>query len=341
MLLACTSCPGLIPEALDVCPHCGAGVARRSAGAAIKKLAALATGGAAMMSLMACYGYIDDGYYDDGFTSCTSDADCPSGQTCDTWSGVCQSQTTSSTGYGFESDCDDGIDDDYDGLPDCEDADCAMDPACSKPEICQNGADDDMDGYLDCEDPDCPACPATETWCGNLVDDDMDGLLDCDDPDCAEECGVTNCGDGTQSGTEECDDGDLEDGDGCSSTCTVELDVFCATLAPLVIGSDTSDNASGTNALSASCIAPGGREVAYDFTALADGTLTVSVGSTASIGLYVLEGCGEAAPELACSATGSEVSVPLLAGAQVTVVVDGLAAGDVGDYLLSASFMSP
>jgi cysteine-rich repeat protein/Cys-rich repeat protein len=349
MLLACSSCPGLVPEALDACPHCGArSIQARSSGAptpigagtALKRLAALATGGAAMMLLMACYGYIDDGYYDDGFVGCSTDADCPSGQVCDAWSGACQSPTTSSTGTGtgFETYCADQADDDFDGLVDCEDPDCTYAEACTVAEICQNGADDDMDGYLDCEDTDCPSCPPTETWCGNLVDDDLDGQLDCDDPDCASECGVTVCGDGLQVGNEECDDGDLEDGDGCSSLCTVELDVFCAALPPLVIGTNASTNVDGTNALSSSCVPPGGREVAYDFTALADGTLSVSVDSTLGIGVYVLDGCGEAAPELGCSAGGEEVTVPLLTGATVTVVVDGAGEREAGDFVLSASF---
>ncbi|MBL9028703.1 MAG: hypothetical protein JNL21_41305 [Myxococcales bacterium] len=336
MLLACSSCPGLVPPSLDVCPHCGAARRREaSAAGALKRLAAVATGGVAMMSLMACYGYIDDGYYPP--EECSSDADCPSGQTCDTWTGSCQSPTTS-TGTGFEADCQDQQDDDYDGLTDCEDADCAMAEACLSPEICQNGADDDQDGYLDCEDSDCPPCPATETWCGNLVDDDLDGLLDCDDPDCAAECGVVECGDGAMTGAEECDDGGLEDGDGCSAQCTIELDVFCATLSPLVLGSSTGDNTTGTNGLDAGCVPAGGREVAYDFTALEAGTLTVAVGSTLAIGLYVLDGCGEAAAELACSASGGEISVPLEAGAGVTVVVDGTTADASGDFILDASF---
>ena len=40
-------------------------------------------------------------------------------------------------------------------------------------------------------------------------------------------CTPIVCGDGTVSGTEECDDGDLMSGDGCSATCTVEPGFAC------------------------------------------------------------------------------------------------------------------
>ncbi len=49
-------------------------------------------------------------------------------------------------------------------------------------EVCNNGIDDDLDGLIDLDDDDC-----TETGdeCSNNVDDDADGLRDCDDPDCS------------------------------------------------------------------------------------------------------------------------------------------------------------
>jgi hypothetical protein len=54
--------------------------------------------------------------------------------------------------------CGDGIDNDGDGLIDCEDPDCDSDPFCApRPEQCNNGQDDDGDGLIDCEDPDCAA----------------------------------------------------------------------------------------------------------------------------------------------------------------------------------------
>jgi cysteine-rich repeat protein len=341
MLHACLSCPGLVPDQEQACPHCGAVVSRTPLVTKLKALATVAAGGTMMMSLMACYGYVDDGwdYSDDGpLVQCSDDSQCPAGQTCDEWSGMCVSSNTTSSGINFEYDCTDEIDDDLDGDIDCEDSDCDYMPECVAEEICANGADDDQDGYLDCEDSDCPACPETEISCGNLVDDDLDGLADCEDPDCADVCAEAVCGDGALVGIEECDDGDQVDGDGCSATCTLEMDVFCETLPPLVLGSDPSDNLDGTSGLAGSCVGEGGREKAFTFTALADGTLSVSLGSDLALGLYVLEGCAEGALELACTTTPAVgVQVPLLTGAQVTVVVDG-APGVAGEFTISSAF---
>lgn len=51
-------------------------------------------------------------------------------------------------------DCTDGVENDGDGLLDCEDPDCAADPACLEGD-CTDGVDNDADGFLDCEDGDC------------------------------------------------------------------------------------------------------------------------------------------------------------------------------------------
>lgn len=63
----------------------------------------------------------------------------------------------------------------------------AVDGECiePRPETCTDGVDNDADGLLDCEDDDClgnPAC--AETNCSDGVDDDGDGTADCTDADC-------------------------------------------------------------------------------------------------------------------------------------------------------------
>lgn len=69
---------------------------------------------------------------------------------------------------------------------------------CARPEgladddpwdCCDDGVDNDGDGLVDCVDPDC--C-GPETRCSDGVDDDGDGLVDCADPDCCGE--ATGCG---------------------------------------------------------------------------------------------------------------------------------------------------
>ena len=118
--------------------------------------------------------------------------------------------------------CDNGIDDDGDGLIDSDDPDCVISEICNNGidddmdgevdegciEICNNGIDDDGDGDIDGNDDDCimggeictngtdddgdglvdgwdPDCNPGVELCNNNFDDDGDGLVDSDDPDCA------------------------------------------------------------------------------------------------------------------------------------------------------------
>jgi len=65
-------------------------------------------------------------------------------------------------------------------------------PGGGCPEICDNGLDDDGDGLVDCEDPDCYSASisgGTDTDSDDIVDncdldDDNDGILDTVEDDC-------------------------------------------------------------------------------------------------------------------------------------------------------------
>ena len=70
--------------------------------------------------------------------------------------------------------------------------DLGPDPCAGEPEdeICDNGEDDDGDGLTDCEDTDCAEvanCQPAIEICDNGIDDDGDGNADCDDDDCSDE----------------------------------------------------------------------------------------------------------------------------------------------------------
>ncbi len=97
--------------------------------------------------------------------------------------------------------CNNGIDDDGDGLVDCNDTvDCSAAPNCV--EICNDGIDNNGNLLVDCQEASCNtkscaangkkcqgttcACPGgnTETACGDGVDNDCDGFVDCADTDC-------------------------------------------------------------------------------------------------------------------------------------------------------------
>ncbi|TNF31397.1 MAG: hypothetical protein EP329_12435 [Deltaproteobacteria bacterium] len=100
---------------------------------------------------------------------------------------------TAECGITTETRCNDGLDDDGDGLTDCADGNCTADPACvvtPTTEIsCVNSVDDDKDGKTDCDDADCAGYPAcivvTPENCTDGVDNDGDLLADCADSDCA------------------------------------------------------------------------------------------------------------------------------------------------------------
>jgi cysteine-rich repeat protein len=121
---------------------------------------------------------------------------------------------------GATENCDDGVDNDGNGLVDCEDPGCAE--VCREAEICNDGVDNDGDGAVDCEDDDCradPTCIVTsgEEDCSLPGDEDGNGLADCADPAC-----VCVCGDGEVQGDEQCDSGEANSdtvADACRTTC--------------------------------------------------------------------------------------------------------------------------
>ena len=59
----------------------------------------------------------------------------------------------------IETVCDDGEDNDGDGILDCEDSDCDNSLVCNSNgpdnEVCDDGIDNDGDSGVDCEDSDC------------------------------------------------------------------------------------------------------------------------------------------------------------------------------------------
>ncbi len=119
-----------------------------------------------------------------------------------------------------ENICDDGIDNEGDGLIDCEDYDCMWEEPCSET-ICNDGNDGDNDGLIDCKDNDCrwyDAC--RENICDNGIDDNNNGLIDCEDDDCNQDdaCRENICNDGIDNegdGDTDCEDDDCKYNGAC------------------------------------------------------------------------------------------------------------------------------
>lgn len=150
-----------------------------------------------------------------------------------------------------ELNCYNDIDDDADGVTDCDDSDCLL--ACSMvslyaapmpvPEICDNQLDDDNDGQVDCDDTNCANdinCSATALYaapapdvpvgpaeiCDNCLDDNGDGSFDCADAACIgypgcpplPELNCSNEVDDDGDGVTDCDDDDCSLDISCSAT---------------------------------------------------------------------------------------------------------------------------
>jgi len=117
-----------------------------------------------------------------------------------------------------ESSCTDDLDNNDDGLTDCQDTGCCKDVACNGVGICElgteatcdDGQDNDGDGDVDCLDSDCnnvDGCEfGAELTCNDVIDNDGDSDVDCADSDCT----ASFC----ESTEETCNDSFDNDGDG-------------------------------------------------------------------------------------------------------------------------------
>lgn len=63
--------------------------------------------------------------------------------------------------------------------------DCGTPPETES--VCDDGVDEDCDGLMDCYDDDCGTPPLTEANCTDGNDDDCDGNTDCVDADCVDD----------------------------------------------------------------------------------------------------------------------------------------------------------
>jgi len=163
------------------------------------------------------------------------------------------------------------------------------------------------------------ACSGIER-CHDGVDNDCDGLVDCADPDCA-------------------------DYYLCPHSCP-ELVLPAPFLDPPCFSThqwETSDQHDDTTG---SCGGAGAPDIAFLYTASADGLYTFDASGLFDTSLYVLDGANCDGAELACNdnqpgTLNSLVHVQLHAGQQVVVVLDGASTGDVGRAMLSVCSPRP
>lgn len=95
--------------------------------------------------------------------------------------------------------CDNSLDDDGDGLADCDDTDCDGTPGCRSEELglaaCSDGRDNDGNGFADCSDFGCTTSGDASIleYCESLPTETT--LADCSDREDNDGNGFTDCGD--------------------------------------------------------------------------------------------------------------------------------------------------
>ena len=93
----------------------------------------------------------------------------------------------------------------------------------------------------------------TGAQCNDGLDNDGNGLIDCADSTCVGDPVCLGCGNGLSDPGEQCDDGNLIPGDGCSPGCTVETAARCGD-GKLDAGEQCDDgNADDTDGCLATC----------------------------------------------------------------------------------------
>lgn len=128
--------------------------------------------------------------------------------------------------------CGSGTDEDCDGVADCSDSDCTLDPACT---VCvSNGCGGGCpSGCNVAQDPDC-GCLTGDGCCNGLICDNAS------DADCPAICAPNGCGGGCPGGCGPADDPDclgcsLTANGCCSAGCNIANDADCA---PVCVDND-------------------------------------------------------------------------------------------------------
>jgi len=128
--------------------------------------------------------------------------------------------------------CSDGLDNDLNGVADCDDPACSDFCGIAFELNCYDGIDNDHDGLVDCHDPDCGPLQGcgpenSDIFCNDGRDNDGNGLIDCADPGCQTSPDVDYCN--TAENTDDaCRDGIDNDLDGAIDC----ADSNCASSAP-------------------------------------------------------------------------------------------------------------
>lgn len=157
------------------------------------------------------------------------------------------------------------------------------------------------------------------------------------------------CGDGKRGEINEvCDDGNTEDGDGCSSDCQiVDVDYLCANAATLALGASTSgDTSIGIDGMASSCQSLEARADLYEVTPPGPGRLRLHLTSDSAQSISLRTTCADVGSELGCESdpgppTDEELIVQITDTnpATLTAMVSAMNVVEEGPYTLAAEFV--
>jgi hypothetical protein len=244
-----------------------------------------------------------------------------------------------------EFDCNDGQDNDGNGLIDCADPTCANAPVCIPESNCNDGEDNDEDGDTDCTDADCAANCDEASNCNDGIDNDQNGQVDCEDDACIllPACLNEICNDGEDNdgdGQSDCNDDECYGNPPCKNVgnnCNNSIVINAANL-PFSGQGDTSKYKQNYGYSADSCPGEtggwgggkdqGSPDMVYKFTPLEEGHYTITVIPEYDANLYVAETCNNidntclGASEVP-GPTEESLSLTLAAGQTVFIFVDG------------------
>lgn len=145
------------------------------------------------------------------------------------------------------------------------------------------------------------------------------------------------CGDGLVAGSEQCDDGNLDVGDGCDDVCALEpFYGTCGAAIELSAGTTSIAGGAGTNLVNSSCGHLAGvqdqTERLFVFYPPERGTLHVALSSSGPASLYARDVCAAAVMDLDCKNadvdTPALLHLPATGGEPLWIFVDGASLAD-------------
>lgn len=242
-----------------------------------------------------------------------------------------------------EFECNDAVDNDENGLTDCEDPGCVASPFCLPEGNCFDGADNDGDGLADCDDDDCTDDCDEASHCDDGIDNDGNGLADCDDAACADVCKPEKCKnniDDDGDGLVDCNDPDCLAKNACKGvgdTCDKPIVLNEETL-PLTFPGNTADYTPDYGYGAGACpgeeggwggsAGQGSPDMVFQFTAPEAAHYRFEAAAEYDANLYVVSDCG--AIDASCLGASESpglapeiLHLTMTSGQTVFIIVDG------------------